>query len=337
MNTLTVRLKQHTPLIHFQHDQEGATLRASEVKPKLDKFILTELGNGDYKAGYEIAKSRHWLVGKGDHPALNYKMRIVSLGAIPFQMNVIEKRKNGVQQSNIFGEQLWTTPNYPDSENSLIMGNMGGRAKEDVLNFVMFENISLYISTNIVSVYNYLINEDSKLLYDFFVEKSFGNRTSKGFGCFFVTAVNDKPTKHVPSCDWSISFHLSSESKESINRNRVYKDVFIIIHRFWKWLKRYSKAPRNEMSSVFLKICSNLTENEERIPSPVYFKPRIRKKEENVWVVDVMIFLNKEVISSAGADMNDFYDLLDGAVGKAQNDIHIFDKTYYSVTNLKIQ
>ncbi len=32
-------LKQHTPLIHFQHDQPGATLRATELKPKLDRFL----------------------------------------------------------------------------------------------------------------------------------------------------------------------------------------------------------------------------------------------------------------------------------------------------------
>jgi len=36
---LKVKLKQHTPLIHFQWDQEGATLRATEVKPKLDRYI----------------------------------------------------------------------------------------------------------------------------------------------------------------------------------------------------------------------------------------------------------------------------------------------------------
>ncbi len=33
-------LKQHTPIIHFQHDEQGATLRATELKPKLDRFLL---------------------------------------------------------------------------------------------------------------------------------------------------------------------------------------------------------------------------------------------------------------------------------------------------------
>ena len=37
---LKFTLKQHTPIIHFQPNQIGATLRISELKPKLDKFLL---------------------------------------------------------------------------------------------------------------------------------------------------------------------------------------------------------------------------------------------------------------------------------------------------------
>ena len=40
---LEYNLKQQTPMIHFQakdgNCEEGLTLRASEVKPKLDRFI----------------------------------------------------------------------------------------------------------------------------------------------------------------------------------------------------------------------------------------------------------------------------------------------------------
>lgn len=42
MYKLEFTLKQHTPIIHFQHDQDGATLRASEVKPKLDRFLTND-------------------------------------------------------------------------------------------------------------------------------------------------------------------------------------------------------------------------------------------------------------------------------------------------------
>lgn len=36
-------LKQHTPIIHFQSEQVGATLRATELKPKFDRFISKTL------------------------------------------------------------------------------------------------------------------------------------------------------------------------------------------------------------------------------------------------------------------------------------------------------
>lgn len=37
---LEFTLKQQTPIIHFQSEQKGATLRATELKPKLDRFLL---------------------------------------------------------------------------------------------------------------------------------------------------------------------------------------------------------------------------------------------------------------------------------------------------------
>ncbi len=36
---LTFKLKQHTPIIHFQHDHLGVTLRASDLKPRIDKYL----------------------------------------------------------------------------------------------------------------------------------------------------------------------------------------------------------------------------------------------------------------------------------------------------------
>ena len=67
---LEFTLKQHTPLIHF-HDHEGATLRATELKPKLDKFIVEQLGGWD-------KVDKNWLIGKGkaEHKALDYKVTI---------------------------------------------------------------------------------------------------------------------------------------------------------------------------------------------------------------------------------------------------------------------
>jgi hypothetical protein len=45
----TFKLEQHTPIIHFQPDQSGATLRASELKPKFDKFLLEKIPDLPHK------------------------------------------------------------------------------------------------------------------------------------------------------------------------------------------------------------------------------------------------------------------------------------------------
>ncbi|SUB89524.1 Uncharacterised protein [Porphyromonas macacae] len=56
MYKLEFELEQHTPIIHFQAKDAGATLRASEVKPKLDKFILTQIGKRFIKKSDSITE-----------------------------------------------------------------------------------------------------------------------------------------------------------------------------------------------------------------------------------------------------------------------------------------
>lgn len=58
-----------TPQIHFQWRMKGATLRASEVKPKLDKFICKSFA----KKGTEVPEE--WYESK-EHGALDYKIQI---------------------------------------------------------------------------------------------------------------------------------------------------------------------------------------------------------------------------------------------------------------------
>ena len=178
MHTLKITLKQHTPLIHFQHDQEGATLRASEVKPKLDKFILQKLGEKAtdeqiekgqtearkkektfedltvYEKGYFIAKALQWLVGKGDYPALDYKMRIES--------------------------DKITTYLIPDKF-PLYFGNMGdiNPRKE----FTFCDELTTII---LKSFYKGIMDICEQYIYEFFLLNNFGTRQSKGFGSFYI-------------------------------------------------------------------------------------------------------------------------------------------------------
>lgn len=66
----TYTLLAQTPMIHFQPTQSGAALRASEVKPKLDRYLFRQYGT-------QIPKN--WLMAS--HPtALNYQLRLLPLG-----------------------------------------------------------------------------------------------------------------------------------------------------------------------------------------------------------------------------------------------------------------
>lgn len=196
MYKLEIKLKQHTPLIHFQHDQEGATLRASEVKPKLDKYILTQLGGGDYEKGRAEAKAKGWLVGKGDHPALNYKMRIEvrkdsSKKEILFASYL---KKDKIEELNKLGiKVISNTPFFAqEKENGQI------RSIEDWDKIkkkgLLWENVSLCI----FSLNNNLVSCIQEHIAHFFVCTNFGTRSDKGFGSFTVVSINEK-TDNIPN------------------------------------------------------------------------------------------------------------------------------------------
>ena len=71
---LEFTLKQHTPLIHFQSDQSGATLRATELKPKFDRFLI-EIFEKE-----QINYSNFLILGQ--ERALDYKVKISTIGTI---------------------------------------------------------------------------------------------------------------------------------------------------------------------------------------------------------------------------------------------------------------
>lgn len=89
---LSVKLIQQSDLIHFQYNETGATLRASEVKPKLDRFLLT-------KAKEQLSDKSY--IDK-ENGALNYKMRLYDnrsrfsqedLSTVTFPLKKINRRK----------------------------------------------------------------------------------------------------------------------------------------------------------------------------------------------------------------------------------------------------
>ena len=188
MHTLKVTLKQHTPLIHFQHDQDGATLRASEVKPKLDRFILTKLGNGNYQEGVKQAKANGWLVGKGEHPALDYKMRIVAEGKRQEYMLASYIKPEFVQNLGTHGiTAISNTPFFAQEKQNTAIRKSRNPQNE----WNRIEKKGLLINGDIIlSVIvkdKVLSDKINSFIQSYFVANNYGTRQSKGFGCFTVT------------------------------------------------------------------------------------------------------------------------------------------------------
>ncbi|MDR2511859.1 MAG: hypothetical protein LBC89_05320 [Bacteroidales bacterium] len=225
MNTLKITLKQHTPLIHFQHAQEDATLRATEVKPKLDKFILTKLGGDDYKKGIDEAKKKGWLVGKGEHPALDYKMRITPSGECtknvfssfpPSSKNDPERICNIQQTLSEDVGYVGDTQYFADNMNIGIDRN---KLKQIRLG-VKHDKVTI----TVICMIEGLKKEIEKYKDDFFATQNFGSRQSKGFGCFLPENMKDKKIIEVLNQDNEVTgvFKISDSQQPLQEINHLY-------------------------------------------------------------------------------------------------------------------
>ncbi len=209
---LNFKLKQHTPIIHFQHDQSGATLRASELKPKLDKFLIEKLGNGNYEQGKNITKERGWLIGNGEHPALNYQVRIIEDNYnsvqyyLPYPVKLNSRRYPNKEQNfkgflsrhiNFEFEYLMPSPFFANADKI----NFYERSDEvdpgeSKPNEIIFARYSLKNIDGFITTFNSsLKSEMEKYLVEFFLITNFGTRQNKGFGSYTVSNINGKEIK----------------------------------------------------------------------------------------------------------------------------------------------
>ena len=167
-------LKQHTPMLHFQYNQPGATLRATEVKPKLDKFLIAKAGGIE-----NIAES--WFTRGGK--ALNYKLRFVAQG-IPRISNTaqtaIDNRRNRKHDKP-------TVPIVGSFFANLVSGK--GLSVEEyeaavLANYVETVHYYTPIRVTVVCFIPALMAFLEAHLQDFFRTHNFGTRQNKGFGSF---------------------------------------------------------------------------------------------------------------------------------------------------------
>lgn len=242
---LTYRLIQQTPLIHFQHDQKGATLRATEVKPKLDRFIIEKMGGEDEVPG-------KWFIG--DTKALDYKMRIVTEGepeiscmaeyeiAIKSLKDLLKKKKYELVRSysrtldeeckNLESKIKGLTKKRDAEINSMYFGNMVsdketdyGEAVREGYKETVFYPERDQVQLNVICFTKELREKIEAYIEEFFFVNNFGTRQSKGFGGFTAIKLVDvkeeigkEPIKTLSEKGYRFFYaEMNGESTEMLN------------------------------------------------------------------------------------------------------------------------
>lgn len=312
---LIIKLKQHTPMIHFQADQEGATLRGSEFKPKLDKFLEGKINNGNYKIKivydalynntYEIKKEK----GKGyplyfGNIAKNDQENIQFVYSDkPINVEFFSKDKNllkiigdniceflsqtnfGTRQSKGFGsfyldenDKLYKEPEY-DFRFKIKIDNI---KKGDFEN--LFENIELFYKTLRSGINKCKFDQNAKTSTTLFYFKSF----------LFLYAKSkqiqwDKKTIK----EYFFKYKLDNQIKEhekadileySSNYKYLMRDL-LGLSTSQNWKTYNATIEKNDANEGKDKI--------ERFASPILFKPIFKNKDNGSYEVTVYIVLKK--------------------------------------------
>lgn len=217
-------LRQHTPIIQFQHNQAGATLRPSELKSKLDRFIigkLTDCFSAKADARLEAFKKHEhagWLKRKekAEHPAMDYQVKV----------DVLEELE-GVRPY----EQI--PQRYPG-----FFANMG-RGNEKYFCFHKF--VVVGISSRQKSLIDYI----EQHFIGFLFQTNFGTRQSKGFGSYFLVQPPEGFLQAAPR----FSFDVDT-SRQQGEMERV-KELFRMVDLFYRSLR--SGVNNSKMDGFYFK------------------------------------------------------------------------------------
>lgn len=172
------KLVQHTPLIHFQHSEPHACLRATEVKPKLDRFLIEQLEK-DVRFG--DGRWKKWFVGDGSQQSFDYMMRITPNSEQVERTQSIERAIARVEHRPRNASLHEIHKNY--------FGNMAsGNNIQDTIRETFKE--SLFYKDGLTLTIRCFIPELLTLIDEhirgFFMMHNFGTRQRKGFGSFTV-------------------------------------------------------------------------------------------------------------------------------------------------------
>ena len=190
---LRYELKQQTPMIHFQHDEPGACIRAAELKPKLDKFLIEKHGKD---------KLNSFFIRDGIE-ALNYKVKIYpTKGDVPdksqtierdIEISEIEKPKGNAsaKEKKQYKNKIDKIREKHCSINGMYFGNMVDKKENDYEEKVkeVYKETVFYkkpIVVEIICMFSSLRKMIDESFEEFLIVTNFGTRQNKGFGGFWL-------------------------------------------------------------------------------------------------------------------------------------------------------
>ncbi|OQY00886.1 MAG: hypothetical protein B6I26_06330 [Desulfobacteraceae bacterium 4572_130] len=192
-----IKLKQHTPMIHFQHAQTGASLRATELKPKLDKFL----------------KKKCPYLPFGEKGNLDYKVKIITSNIEFKDITPPKQDENGNIKTNSKGEiQREAYPNF--------FGNIGSNNG----NYKKTSFTRSIINLEFFSFEKEIKKAIKENFTEFILKTNFGTRQSKGFGSFYIHP--DEENYKKPNLKY----------KFTVDSTKI-KELFYKIELFYKTLR----------------------------------------------------------------------------------------------------
>lgn len=176
------KLVQHTPLIHFQHSEPHACLRATEVKPKLDRFLIEQLEKDDR---FGDDRWKKWFVGDGSQQSFDYMMRITPNSEQVERTHSIE---NGIERAIARAEHRPPNASFHEIHKNYFGNMASGNNIQDTIRETFKE--SLFYKDGLTLTIRCFIPELLTLIDEhirgFFMMHNFGTRQRKGFGSFTV-------------------------------------------------------------------------------------------------------------------------------------------------------
>lgn len=207
-------LQQQTPMIHFQDKEPGATLRASEVKPKLDTFLIAKIG------GIKNIQSNWWIAYDKEkneliHPALNYKLRFEASNDESNSHPVYTKKTDKKGRTKLEGVGAYF---FTETDESKIKKSS------------YYQKIEMFIFSTEPTLLSMM---DADTLCEFFATHNFGFRQDKGFGSFiFLGNESDRKT---PADSCSFAKNISNHYLEIVSNDTTR--ILGNIKTFWQEIK----------------------------------------------------------------------------------------------------